>query len=328
MTRMILQYTIKASHLKNRKTKKWKNEKVYRYSLTKNDDEVSYQYTNNTNLQFTNLDPGSYSFEISARNNLDRWSKEPVAYDFTIKPHYSQTLWFKILAALLVFLLGYLIYKYREKQLIAKSKQIQDLQESELRTKIAELDALRNQMNPHFIYNSLNSIQNFIFKDDLMRKSLEHSKLENISIEEEIDFLSNYLELESMRFEEKFNYSIKVQNNKLNDYEIPPLLVQPLIENAVKHGLRNVKNKGEIKILFEESNESIVISVRDNGSGYNPKPKDPSSKGPNAIDIINERVAIINTFVDGEASFEIKTLNENGTIIGTLAQLIIPIRQK
>lgn len=321
--------------------KKPKKEKVYRYCLIKDKAEKKYQYTDNTNLQFTNLDPGSYKFLVEARNNLDNWSKEPATFSFVVKKHFGQTLWFRILGFLIVCLIGYALYKYRESQLIAKSKQIQDLQESELRAKIAELDALRNQMNPHFIFNSLNSIQNFIFNNDpekanyllsrfsrLMRRSLEHSKLKNISVKEEIDFLSNYLELESMRFEEKFNYKIVVKEAKLNNYEIPPLLVQPLIENAVKHGIRSVDQKGEISVIFEEDNECILISVRDNGSGYFPKMKNPKEKGPNAIDIITERVSILNNFAKSEASFEIKTIKEDNNIVGTIALLRIPILQE
>lgn len=317
--------------------KKPKDMKIYRYRLSKDGTRGEYKFTNNTNLQFTNLEPGKYSFEINARNNLDRWSHEPIVFHFKITPHFSQTLVFKLFLFLLTCLFLYLLYKYREKQIIKAAKQQQDLQEAELRTKIAELEALRGQMNPHFVYNALNSIQNFIFKNDpekanyllsrfskLMRSSLNHSKLEYITIERELEFLNNYIELESMRFEERFEHSFTIDKSISKSDKIPPLLIQPLIENAVKHGISSIKNKGKIEINFKKENKYLIISVIDNGIAYNPTSTIPNRSGPSAIEIIKERISIINLVENSDAWFKLNVKTDKEAVVGTIAQIKIP----
>jgi len=318
--------------------RKPKNESVYRYRLSKNEQETEYKYTNNRSLQFGNLEPGEYSFDIAARNNNNIWSENPEVFTFTIKPHYSETLAFKVLATGLLLLFAFWLYKYRERQLLNKEKQKQDLKEAELRNKISELDALRNQMNPHFIYNSLNSIQNFIFQNDpvkanyllsrfsrLMRSSLQLSKLENISLKDEIDYIKNYLELEKMRFEDKFDYKIYIDPDLPDDLKLPPLLVQPLIENAVKHGLPKSEKHGEIVISYLEDNEYLVISVKDNGKGYMNNVKvNEEKKGPNALDIIRDRIEIINNVTNSQAHFRIQAMKESEIVQGTNAEIRIP----
>jgi len=310
---------------------------VYRYKLRKDNKEAAFKYTNNRNLLFTNLNAGQYDFELSARNSNDVWSHQPIRFSFEIKEKFTQTLLFKTLSLLGIILLALAINRYREQLIINRSRQQRELQAAELKTKIAELDALRNQMNPHFIYNALNSIQNFIFNDSpekanyllsrfsrLMRKSLDLSKLENITIEEEVDYLSNYLELEKMRFGDKLNYNIEVDNNLLLNNKIPPLLIQPIVENAIKHGIASRKKDGLINIAFEKDNNGTLITVTDNGIGYNPNTKRKKSTGPNALEIINDRIDLLNSVSKNEAWFKIEQGDPSNDMRGTSAIIRLP----
>ncbi len=315
-----------------------KQEATYRYKLTKDEKEQDFRFTKNRNLRFGNLEPGSYNFIVQTKNDKNIWSEINAPVEFTIKPHISSTLLFRLSMIFLLLLCLYLFYKFREKQLLEIAKQKQDLKEAELRSKISELDALRNQMNPHFIYNSLNSIQNFIFKNDpekanyllsrfskLIRSSLNLSKLENITLEEEIEFLENYLELEQMRFQDKFDFEIVTAPDLSNQIKVPPLLVQPLIENAVKHGFRKVKAAGIIRIRFQKEHDYLIITVEDNGIGYNDKPQEERRrKGPNALEIIKERIDIINSVTNTDSHFKISAIVVAEQIKGTIAELRIP----
>ena len=127
-----------------------------------------------------------------------------------------------------------------------------------------ELRAIRAQINPHFIFNCLNSIQLFIMQEDynsaqkylsdfslLIRKTLEMSKLNFVSLNDEVSYLTTYLTLEKMRFDDKMDYEIFIDPKlTLNKAEVPSMLLQPYVENAVKHGINNQDNKGKLKVLF------------------------------------------------------------------------------
>ncbi|MCS6818505.1 MAG: histidine kinase, partial [Chitinophagales bacterium] len=152
-----------------------------------------------------------------------------------------------------------------------------------LRSEVAEynLKLLRSQMNPHFIFNSINSINNFILKNDshtasyylirfsqLMRKILDYTTLQEISLEKEIEFLKDYLELEKLRFSCPFHYEISVDRNiDTNDIKIPPMLFQPYVENSIWHGIRHRDSKGFIQILISLRKGDLHVSISDNGVG-------------------------------------------------------------
>jgi hypothetical protein len=293
--------------------KKNRNLEFYRYALVSSTDTL-WNYTNNRSVQFTNLPPKQYSFIVEARNDVNNWSERPAVFNFKIKPHFTETGWFRILALISFMGLGYLLYWYRSKSIIRKEIQKRRLQFSEMRAQKAELDALRGQMNPHFIFNALNSIQNYIYKGDkekanyymtrlskLLRNSLEMSKLELITVDEEVRFLTNYLELEKMRFKDKFNFEIHVVKNDKH-LKLPSLLLQPIVENSIKHAFRNIKYKGHLIISIVRDNNKLRLSVRDNGIGLEEKKLDKTSSESKekrghkslSLQIINERLALIN----------------------------------
>ena len=315
----------------------------YKYTLIKGSQDTVWRYTNSKVVQFTNLPAGDYSFVVKARNQYDNWSRDSAEFNFTVLPHFSQTLIFKILLLFSVMALSYAIYWYRSRQILLREVQKRKLQATEMRAQKAELDALRGQMNPHFVYNALNSIQNYIYKGDeenanyylssfskLMRNSLEMSKLELITIKEELRFLNNYLELEKMRFEDKFDYSFLYDNKLDTSLKIPPLLIQPLVENSIKHGFKNIDYYGNIIINIKPEADHLVIRIVDNGNGIN-KNKNVSSilnkHKSLSIQIINERLGIINTqLTNFKATLEFNSPVERDgkNVRGTEAILKLP----
>jgi hypothetical protein len=170
---------------------------------------------------------------------------------------------------------------------------------------------LRSQMNPHFIFNSLIAIESFIYKNEpkeagkylsgfarLMRLILENSREEYVSLEKEIKTLEHYLELQKLRYDEKFVFSIEVDENiDSSAIAIPPMLAQPFIENSIEHGLKNSSRKGEINVRFSLRNEQLFFEVEDNGIGFEKSlaMKDENKEHKSlATKITMERLKILN----------------------------------
>ena len=208
----------------------------------------------------------------------------------------------------------------------------------------AELKALRAQMNPHFVFNSLNSIQHYILNSKseeavkylnkfakLIRLILNNSDKPTVTINEDLDGLTLYLELEKMRFENKFEYIIKIDPEIDGDYdEIPPMLIQPYIENAILHGINPKKGNGIITIEMSTVNQFIKISVIDDGIGRD------AAKALRSLQtgfkhrslgmkITKDRLRILNTIHQSNLSVNITDLyNSQKEAIGTRVDLFIP----
>ena len=201
-----------------------------------------------------------------------------------------------------------------------------------LANNLLALKSLRSQMNPHFIFNALNSVNSFIAQNDertanryltdfstLMRNVLNNSEEDFIPLSKEIELLELYLKLEHSRFKDKFDYKIEIDENlKVSEYQIPPMLLQPYIENAVWHGLRYKQEKGFLKVEFLQKNEaSICIEISDNGIGRK-KSKElktanqqkQQSKGMNNI---KKRVAILNEMYSDKVDVYIEDLYEDSS---------------
>lgn len=252
----------------------------YRYRLLPRDS--TWSLTDNRRVQYLGLPPGAYTFEVAARNNNGDWNPSATTFAFHIRPHYSQTWWFILVVVLggIAILAGISYLRSRQKRL--KEIQNRNLQEARIKAKESELAALRNQINPHFIFNALNSIQNFIFKNDipqashylgqfakLMRDGLEFSTRKRISLEEELDFLKVYLDLESLRFPVEFSYRLTVDPDlDPKEIKLPPFIFQPILENTVKHGFKNIDYHGLLEFQIERVNENgLSVVIRDNGTG-------------------------------------------------------------
>lgn len=319
------------------------NQKFYRYRFYRKGSHSDWKYSNERRLLLPNLVPGDYIFQAGAINVDGSWSENSLEQKIKIRPPITQRIWFRIFSFLaLIFILGFWFYRWNKRR---KQHENQErlVREAEMRIKNAELGMLRKQMNPHFIFNALNSIQNYIFDNNiskanyylssfskLMRSSIQMSKLGNITLKEEISFLKTYLELEQLRFPDLFDYEIDVvQEISIYHYQIPPLLIQPLLENAIKHGFNGIKYKGKLSLniyLPEKEIPVYHIVIQDNGIGLsgNQHGKMKTSDHQSvSLDIMKERINILNhQFGKPIASFKIEEIPPQK---GTKVTLIIPV---
>lgn len=202
------------------------------------------------------------------------------------------------------------------------------------------LKSLRVQMNPHFIFNALNSINNFIVKNDeinankylsrfskLMRRILNNSEQDFIPIEQEIEILELYIQIEYMRFSDKFNYVFEIDERiNTEDFQIPPMLIQPYIENAVWHGLRYKEEDGKLLVKMEISDDNLKVIIEDNGIGRKKseelKTKNQKSNKSKGIKNTKGRLEILSKIYNKEFKHNISDLTENGE--GTKVEILIP----
>jgi len=245
----------------------------YRFRLQKPGDDTLWTFTKQRQVYFSNLPPDVYRFEVQAQDEDGQWS--PVStLAFRIHPPWWATWWARSLFSLGLGLSAFGLYRYRTGQIVHESR----LKEEMLRL---ERSALQAQMNPHFIFNCLNSIQNFILKNDsdaavqflarfakLVRSSLNASVEGSVRLEDEINMLNHYLTLEQLRFKQAFEYHIVVDAMlDRENTQLPPLIVQPFVENAVLHGMKNLKENGLILIKFYPDKGNLCVEVQDNGLG-------------------------------------------------------------
>ncbi len=208
-----------------------------------------------------------------------------------------------------------------------------------------EQQLLISQMNPHFVFNSLTAIQSYIFRKDphqagkylasfakLVRLILENSRSEIATIDKEVKTLEYYLELQSMRFEDKFDYEIVVDSEIFRDeMGVPPMLAQPLIENAIEHGISHIQEKGLITIRFSLQGKNIILEVEDNGIGINESIRIQKEKGKKyqslATNITTERLKKLRQAKGYKIDLTIIDKSErNSNERGTLVKLAIPYK--
>ena len=250
------------------------NSKVF-YSYTINNGEW-IPLRNQTQLMFNYLPPGSYNIKIKATDFLKNEQKKQIHFYLRIKPPFTQSTLFYFLIGFVSVVIIYGLFKY---SVYRKTKE----KHYQLKIKDAEMRMLRAQMNPHFMFNTLNSINSYIIQnktDDaskylaafskLMRNILESSKQQFIPLEQEIKTTKLYMQLEVVRLDHSFDFKIEVYENiNIQEIMIPPLIVQPFAENAIWHGLRHLPNKnGFLTIRFKLKTETLLqIDIEDNGIG-------------------------------------------------------------
>ena len=223
--------------------------------------------------------------------------------------------------------------------LIAALMVIKSNRERSKANMLLELKSLRTQMNPHFIFNSLNSVNSFISKNgsrsankylsrfsQLMRAVLENSKHDFVSLESELRILELYIELEHLRFQDKFDYSFQVAGDiDAETLQIPPMLVQPYIENSVWHGLRYLENKGKLSVSVIKENNSLCWTIEDNGIGRkaSQQMKTDNQKLGNSTGMknIEQRLNILNKMNSTAMTTEVEDLDQ-----GTRVTIRIPFK--
>jgi hypothetical protein len=242
-------------------------------------DENWSDYQKERSVFYSNLSPGEYAFHVRSKNINTGLTSDAALYSFSIVPAYYQTLWFKILAVSLLSLSVFGFFYWRIRSIRRHEAEQRDFQHQ-----VAELEmtALRSQMNPHFLFNSLNSVNNFIIKNKkeeaseyltkfsrLVRMVLQNSQEKLVTLENELTALRLYIQMESLRFKDEFNYIEKVSPEiDLKAHRLPPLLLQPYVENAIWHGLLHLTDrKGRLILAIEPMAKGIKITIEDNGVG-------------------------------------------------------------
>ena len=310
----------------------------YRYKLFP--DDANWTYLKENVILFPSLSSGEYSLIIQAQKNNGSWIECPQIIKFKINPPFWLRWWFLSLAFILIigsviYLTSYINGKKAERELFRSKVKI--------RLYNLEIKAMKAQMNPHFIFNSLNSIQHFILANEndnayryltkfskLVRKLLESNENESLSIATEVDILTKYLEIEALRFKESFNYEIKVDSSLETYKMIPHMMIQPFIENAIWHGLLEKKSERVLTISFNLENEKCVsVIIEDNGIGINKSKERPKSEVKEkslALEFIKERLSLFSSTLDVHYYVSIDDKSDlNGNETGTIVKILLPI---
>ncbi|MFZ1677820.1 MAG: two-component regulator propeller domain-containing protein [Saprospiraceae bacterium] len=293
----------------------------YSYRLSDVDKKWNYSTTRQF-ADYTDLKPGEYVFEVKADNG--NGPSRITSFSIIITPPWWGTIWFRLTVILAVGSFIYLILKKRI-QLIRK--------ESDLKNKIAETEmmALRSQMNPHFIFNCINSIDAMIQSNDkyratvylnkfakLIRNVLDSSKQNKVPLSKDMETLQLYIDLELFRHQNKFMATVHADDELIqNDYKVPPLIIQPYVENAILHGLRQRNDHdGKLTITVTKENEHIVYVIEDNGVGRKAGSGESGRNGQGyGMQMSSDRIRLFN---DEEiASVQITDLMSDGHSSGT-----------
>ncbi|MEY2917288.1 MAG: hypothetical protein RIS73_1002, partial [Bacteroidota bacterium] len=295
------------------------------------------------NLQLAALAAGEYTVEIKAFNEDGIVAANNITVRFFIATPFYKRNWFLVFAASLVITAMYVYFKQRLKnekknnELIAQKMQL----EQELHQSM--LASIKSQMNPHFIFNALNTVQSYIYTNEkenasqylgkfseLTRTILDMSNKEKVTLAEEIKALQLYMELEQLRFEDKLQYIFTIDKNISTETTfIPSMLIQPYIENAIKHGLMHQKNKGLLQINFVKNAHSITVEIDDNGVGRKASEainKQRNKKHESFSSSANQkRLVILNKGLKESISLTIIDKTDNyGNATGTKVYLNIP----
>ncbi len=289
---------------------------------------------------FTNLGAGHYEFHVKAANNDGVWNETGASLRIVVTPPFWQSWWFRLLSVVAGLTATFLTVRHLQRK--QKHKAERERRFSELKLK-----ALRAQMNPHFVFNTLNSIQYFISSNErksafeylskfskLMRCILDNSERATVTVAEELDALRLYLDLERLRFEGKFDYHLTLDPAiDQHTIEIPTLLIQPLVENAILHGLNCERTGGLLDITLSLGQDAIVCSIEDNGIGIEKsleqKPQQNGQHKSAGLKVTQERLQTLNALRRNGKSIEIIDLgHENGQSHeshGTRVKIVIPI---
>lgn len=314
----------------------------YCYKLEGLDDDWTLNNMTTT-ARYTNLSPGFYTFKVKALNTAGTFSDHITILRIYIKPAFWQTWWFKVLCgiAILVAIFSFMRYRIVRVQREAKRRAEFQQQISQL-----EMKALRAQMNPHFIFNALNSIQIFMMKNQseqalaylgrfarLIRDVLDHSQLNTLPLSKELKMLENYMELEKLRFADQFSYDITISQELEVDFiEIPSMILQPFVENAIWHGLLHKKEQGTLHIVFEQKGDRLLCTIQDDGIGRDRsaaiKQQNGQTHHSRGLQITRDRLSLYNSRFNMDASFEIVDLKtQEGTSLGTQVNIWIPLEK-
>lgn len=294
------------------------------------DNEPYIKWTeasSNSSIRLQKPEPGKYQIEYAV-SVPDRNFNQIYRYQFIVSPLWWQTIWFRLIAAILVLLsillIVYVYLKFKNKKRIEKIN-------NQLKNYELEAKALSAQLNPHFIFNALTPFQDYTLKGDktgalgyvnkfagLMRGILNNTRMSKVKFSEELNFIKNYLDVQKSRLNDRFDYSILVDPNiDGENIKIPTLMIQPIVENAIEHGIKKLERTGIIIIECSLKNNLLSVVISDNGKGL---PYDFKFKENHALAILNERLILMR---DSEKSSGM-TFKTND-LEGTTFDLLLPI---
>lgn len=311
----------------------------YIFQLEGIDPEPRIAY--GTSVHYTTLPPGTYTFKVYAENNDGVRSAQPVSVSFTINKPFWTTWWFIGLSIMLVLGIITLIILIRERSIKRR-----EAEKTKLTRKMSDLElrAIRAQMNPHFIFNALNSIQRYVLDSDplsaqkylakfarLIRNVLSSSTHQAVPLSKELETLKLYVEIESLRFSDHFRYVFEVDKGlDADNLLIPSMFIQPYIENAIWHGLMHKEDDRKLSIQVKIEEEHLLFIIEDNGIGRARSQqmkklgkKDHESFG---MKLNQERIAVLNQVQEGETRLMITDLYANDqTPSGTRVEIQFPL---
>jgi len=309
----------------------------YKYKLQELD--TNWIMTTRRMVNYYYLSPGNYEFIAMVKNQKGEWIDPPISMKIKIAPAFWQTLPFKIGSVLLVITLLLLIYKIKLVDTQTKMR---------LKKKVYsyKLQTLLGQMRPHFIFNTLNSINSYIISNEsraasqylskfskLIRKILEHSQYEQISLAEELQALELYLNIEAMRLRHKFDYLIKVEEGiDIFETKLPSLILQPFVENSIWHGIQPLDKKGLIRIKISKKGSTLAVEIIDNGIGREKaialSKSTYSEKKSLSAKITKERLEVLAKKLNRETMIEYTDLYAKSKSIGTKVKISLPFIAK
>lgn len=280
-------------------------------------------------IELQSLKEGDYLVEMMAQSRMRKSSEIRKMYLTIIPPWYRST-WIITLAVALIVALIALGLRFRYRRIESRKRELM----------MMELGALQAQMNPHFTFNTLNSIQNYILKNDtrssikylsefsmLMRKILDYAQIQLISIEEEMSFLKSYISLEKQRLKDGFQEELEIDSSLPANVGIPSMLLQPFVENAIWHGLAHMREGGVLGVHFERIENRLIVTISDNGKGRKHAAKrmgKESKHQSKGMSITQNRIRIIERLYKAKIEFSIFDLDESEET-GTIVRIDLPI---
>ena len=293
------------------------------------DEDWNYVSEQNS-ATYTNLDAGEYIFRVKGTNSDGKWSSKEAKLKITIIPPYWETRWFigLIVLALLLALSG-IIFRIL---FVQKRNARTEREKIEL-----QLKTIKNQIDPHFAFNAINMIGSLVYKGDpdtvydyftrfanLIRSTLQDSEKIARPLNEELEFVKNYIEIQKARFKGKFDFTLNVDKETDLKTEVPKMIIQTFAENAIKHGLMHKKDGGWLFINIQQRNSQLTISIEDNGIGREKAATLSKGSTGKGMQIIDQIFTLYNKLFNYKINRQIVDLKDkNGNAAGTKVVITI-----
>ena len=309
---------------------------VHEYSATTNNTDNWQEIVGDINLVGAHY--GAYTIKIRAKTISSDYS-EPVVFTFMIARPYWATLWFIALAVCILIAISAIVIRRRIRLVLLKREEEHKSQVMFMKSEYKVLNAL---MNPHFIFNTLNNVQSLINENDkllankylrvfanLIRQNMHNVLKDMIPLQREMDLVANYLLLEQLRFDDRLNFKIHIDKEMdISEIMVPPLLIQPLVENSIKHGISSSSKAGNIiEVNVSERDGVLCIEVKDNGRGMGQTQQAEPGHESFGLENIRKRIEQLSIIQNKNITFHISEIKDGGQHQWTIATISIPISE-